>query len=88
MGEENPQKMKCPKCKNDALEEKHDFCFKCGFALHGNGETTSQRNVTQTQDSEMNDDEDASFSKFSSQSFGELIYTVLWFYSQVSSWCE
>ena len=65
--------MKCPKCKNDALEEKHDFCFKCGFALRGNGETTSQGNATRTPDSEMHDDEDASLSKFSSQSFGELI---------------
>ena len=87
-GEENPQKMKCPKCKNDALEEKHDFCFKCGHALRGNGETISQQgdapqtDVTQTtQDSEMNDKKDASLSKFISLSFGELIYSVYGFIS-------
>ena len=33
--------MKCPKCKNDALQENHAFCFNCGFDLGENNETTS-----------------------------------------------
>ena len=33
--------MRCPRCENDALEEEHDFCFKCGLGLRTNQETTS-----------------------------------------------
>jgi len=25
--------MICPRCKNDALKEEHEFCFKCGLNL-------------------------------------------------------
>lgn len=32
--------MKCPKCKNDDLQEKHAFCFECGFNLRENNGTT------------------------------------------------
>lgn len=70
--------MKCPKCKNDALQENHAFCFECGFDLRENNETTSpspsQREATTksedfnqaAEDSDViNDKPCASLGKFS-----------------------
>lgn len=55
--------MKCPnpECPNNALEEKHDFCFKCGRSLRGLGggekQTPSSPPNSQPEDTNVSTDE-------------------------------